>query len=147
MSAENFSHYNQKITVAGQDISGLEISLNDTVMEIIDVHATPLHSSTIESALPVNVLSADELRLKQASTLGETLKNEVGVHSSYYGPVSSSPIIRGLDGPRVLISQNGLDVGMLLVLAEIMLFQAKRALRHKLKCFVAQRLCFMAVAQ
>ncbi len=111
VSAENFSHYNQKITVAGQDISGLEISLNDTVMEIIDVHATPLHSSTIESALPVNVLSADELRLKQASTLGETLKNEVGVHSSYYGPVSSSPIIRGLDGPRVLISQNGLDVG------------------------------------
>ena len=42
--------------------------------------------------------------------MGETLKNEVGVQSSYYGGVTSSPIIRGLDGPRVLITQNGLDV-------------------------------------
>src|SRR5690606_9207090 len=48
---------------------------------------------------------------RQASTLGETLKHQVGVHSSYYGPVASSPIIRGLEGPRVLIAQNGLDAG------------------------------------
>ncbi|MBL4942369.1 MAG: TonB-dependent receptor, partial [Colwellia sp.] len=41
----------------------------------------------------------------------ETLKNEVGVHASFYGGVASSPIIRGLDGPRVLITQNGLDAG------------------------------------
>ena len=48
---------------------------------------------------------------KQASTLGDTLKNEVGVHSTFYGSVASSPIIRGLDGPRVLVTQNGLDSG------------------------------------
>ncbi len=111
VSAKRFNHFNQKITITEQDLNDLTVQLTPTVMEIIDVHATPLHSSTIESAQPVNVLSADELRMKQASTLGETLKNEVGVHSTYYGPVSSSPIIRGLDGPRVLISQNGLDVG------------------------------------
>lgn len=111
VSADNFIHYDNNYTVTENGIEGLEVVLTNTVMEIIDVHATPLHSSIIESALPVNVITADELRMKQASTLGETLKNEVGVHSSYYGPVSSSPIIRGLDGPRVLISQNGLDVG------------------------------------
>ena len=111
VSADNYSHYNKKIVITEQPITGLNIALNDTVMEIIDVHVTPLHSSRMESALPINVLAEEELRLKQASTLGETLKNEVGVHSSYYGPVSSSPIVRGLDGPRVLISQNGLDVG------------------------------------
>lgn len=111
VSANKFIHYNNNYTVTENDISGLEIVLTHTVMEIIDVHATPLHSSIIESALPLNVIAGDELRMKQASTLGETLKNEVGVHSSYYGPVSSSPIIRGLDGPRVLVSQNGLDVG------------------------------------
>jgi iron complex outermembrane receptor protein len=32
------------------------------------------------------------------------------VHSTYFGPVSSSPVIRGNDGPRVKIVQNGLDV-------------------------------------
>ena len=51
----------------------------------------------------------EKLKQQQASTLGETLKNQVGVHSSFYGGVTSSPIIRGLDGPRVLITQNGMD--------------------------------------
>ncbi|WP_206485126.1 TonB-dependent receptor [Thalassotalea sp. G2M2-11] len=106
-----YSHQNKTITVGQTDIMDLSLTLVSSSIEVIDVHATPLHSSNIESALPVNVIASDELRLKQASTLGETLKNEVGVHSSYYGPVSSSPIIRGLDGPRVLITQNGLDVG------------------------------------
>lgn len=83
----------------------------ENIIEIIKVYATPLQTSTIESALPVNVISSEELRLKQAATLGETLKNELGIHSTYYGPVASSPIIRGLGGPRVLVTQNGLDVG------------------------------------
>jgi len=111
VSGKNFSHVNEYFTVIDQDLNNVTISMRSTVMEVIDIYATPLHSSSIESALPVNVISGDELRLKQASTLGETLKNEVGVHSSYFGPVSSSPIIRGMDGPRVLITQNGLDVG------------------------------------
>ncbi|PKI13093.1 TonB-dependent receptor [Colwellia sp. 12G3] len=111
ISAKNHGHSNHKVIVSEEDIVDLNIVLATSVMEVIDVHATPLHSSSIESALPINVLSADELKMKQAATLGETLKNEVGVHSSYYGPVASTPIIRGLDGPRVLITQNGLDVG------------------------------------
>ncbi len=111
ISAKNYGHMNQKITIDEDDLIGLSVTLPSSVMEVIDVHATPLHGSSIESALPINVLSEDELKIKQAATLGETLKNEVGVHSSYYGPVASTPIIRGLDGPRVLITQNGLDVG------------------------------------
>lgn len=111
VTAKSYSHKNQRLTIGEADLTEFELTLIPSVMEVIDVHATPLHSSNIESALPVNVLAADELRTKHASTLGETLKNEVGVHSSYYGPASSSPIIRGLDGPRVLITQNGLDVG------------------------------------
>lgn len=109
-TAAKFSHDNRVVNTATLGSSSVTIVLNKTVMEVIDVYATPLHSSTIESAVPVNVISGDALKLKHSSTLGETLKNEVGVHSTYYGPVASSPIIRGLDGPRVLITQNGLDV-------------------------------------
>ena len=111
VTANSFSHNNQNVEVLEQDINNINIVLSPTVFDIININATPLHTSSVESALPVNVLSAEDLRMKQASTLGETLKNEVGVHSSYYGPVSSSPIIRGLDGPRVMITQNGLDAG------------------------------------
>lgn len=110
-SAKNFSHNSLIVKVEDQNVSNLSVSLLPSVIEVIDVQGSVLHASAIESALPVNVISGDELKLKQASTLGETLKNEVGVHSSYYGPVASSPIIRGLDGPRVLITQNGLDAG------------------------------------
>ncbi|QOL27209.1 TonB-dependent receptor [Thalassotalea sp. LPB0316] len=111
VSADSYSHVTQKVTVGEQGITDLNVTLSPSVMEVIDVYATPLHGSTIESALPINVLAGDELALKQAATLGETLKHEVGIHSTYFGPNSSSPIIRGLDGPRVLITQNGLDVG------------------------------------
>jgi len=111
VTAQRFSHKNIDVEIQQDDVSNISVQLAPSVMEVIDVHATPLHTSTIESALPVNVIAADELKQKHASTLGETLKNEVGVHSNYYGPTSSSPIIRGLDGPRVMITQNGLDVG------------------------------------
>ncbi|WP_426370480.1 TonB-dependent receptor [Pseudocolwellia sp. HL-MZ7] len=111
IAAKNYSHSSEYVSVKSDNVSDLVFTLNNSVMENIDVYATPLHASSIESALPINVLSSDELRLKQASTLGDTLKGELGIHSSYYGPVSSSPIIRGLDGPRVMITQNGLDVG------------------------------------
>ena len=111
ISAAKYAHKYQDVTVESTDNSGLVITLSSTVMEVLDVYATPLHSSSIESAIPVNVISGEALKLKQASTLGGTLKNEVGIHETYYGSVASSPIVRGLDGPRVMITQNGLDAG------------------------------------
>ncbi|MDB2373813.1 TonB-dependent receptor [Psychrosphaera haliotis] len=103
--------YNHASVDLSEQTSLYNIVLSPALIERIDVTATPLHGSTLESATPITVLSDEELKNKHASTLGETLKGELGVHSSYYGPVSSTPIIRGLDGPRVLIAQNGLDVG------------------------------------
>ncbi|MGX5914565.1 TonB-dependent receptor [Aliidiomarina sp. Khilg15.8] len=80
-------------------------------LERIVVTASPLERTAIESAQPIYVMSGDALRQSQAATLGETLRDLPGVQSSYYSPTSSSPVIRGLDGPRVRILQNGLDVG------------------------------------
>ena len=86
------------------------IVLAASILEQIDVVGIVLHASSIESALPVNVLAGADLRRKQAATLGDSLAGEVGVHSSFYGNIASTPIIRGLSGPRVLITQNSLDV-------------------------------------
>ena len=49
------------------------------------------------------------LELMRAQTIGETLAFDAGVAQSYYGPNANRPIIRGLDGPRVRMLQNGLD--------------------------------------
>ncbi len=106
--APNYTH---KTLHVHEDDGPVELVLSSTTLEIVNVVGLPWHASNMESAQPVNVLGGETLRERQASTLGETLKHEVGVHSSYYGPVASSPIIRGLEGPRVLVTQNGLDAG------------------------------------
>lgn len=108
IEADGYSH--KIIHLHGDHEDSITITLRSSPLQVVDVIGLPLHASKIESAQPVSVLAGDELIKQQASTLGETLKNQVGVQSTYYGGVTSSPIIRGLDGPRVLITQNGLDV-------------------------------------
>lgn len=111
IEADSFSHRNFRLELPAQGLQGVQFALSSTALEIIDIKASPFHASSTESALPVTVLAGDRLKMRQESTLGDTLKHEVGVHSNFYGSVASSPIIRGLDGPRVLITQNGLDAG------------------------------------
>lgn len=79
-------------------------------LEKLVITANPLNRSVLESAAPVSIITGEDLQSRVAPTLGETLKDVPGVHSTYFGPVSSSPIIRGLDGPRIKVLQNGLDV-------------------------------------
>jgi len=72
------------------------------------VTANPLGSALFDLALPVSVLSGERLQLNMQPTLGEIVNTLVGINSSYYGPNASRPVIRGLDGDRVQILQNGL---------------------------------------
>ena len=95
------------------DVSGnqqVDFVLEPASVENIVVTATAMETSVLESVTPVTVIGAEKLKRIQQPTLGETLKQTPGVHSTYFGPVSSSPIIRGNNGPRVKIVQNGLDV-------------------------------------
>lgn len=84
------------------------IQKDETDIERVLITASPLKRTVLESSTPVTILSGEALDQNQAATLGDTLKNVPGVHSSYFGPVASSPIIRGLDGPRIKVVQNGL---------------------------------------
>jgi iron complex outermembrane receptor protein len=82
---------------------------DESDIEKLIITALPLGRSVLQSSTPVSILSGDELEKNQSATLGETLKSMPGVNSTYFGPVASSPIIRGLDGPRVKVVQNGMD--------------------------------------
>jgi iron complex outermembrane receptor protein len=82
---------------------------DESDIEKLIITASPLGRSVLQSSTPVSILSGDELEKNQSATLGETLKSVPGVNSTYFGPVASSPIIRGLDGPRVKVVQNGMD--------------------------------------
>ncbi len=78
-------------------------------MDNIIVTATPLSRTVENLAQPTSVLQGDELAQKQSTSIGETLSQEPGVSSSYFGPISSRPVIRGQFGERVRVLVNGLD--------------------------------------
>jgi iron complex outermembrane receptor protein len=69
------------------------------------VTGNPLGRDT--SADPVTSLSGTELLLRSGITLGETLSQTPGVSNSYFGPNAGRPIIRGLDGDRIRLLNNG----------------------------------------
>lgn len=106
--APGYSH--RLVHIESQTAGPLRIVLKPTVIEQVDVLGLPLHSSVIESSQPLAVLRGEALRKRQAATLGDSLTGQIGVHSNFHGKVASTPVIRGLSGPRVLVTQNGLDV-------------------------------------
>lgn len=77
-------------------------------IEQITVTASPLGKGESELAQPASVLDADELRRKRAASIGDTLAGETGVQSSAFGPAAGRPVIRGLDGARVRVLENGI---------------------------------------
>ncbi|MFY8326830.1 TonB-dependent receptor [Pseudoalteromonas sp. ZZD1] len=108
--ASGYAHLHSDITVSGDENQSITFNLKRSPIEVIDIEATPIHMSAMESASPVSVLSGEQLRRQQAATLGDSLEKLPGVNTNFHGKVASTPIIRGLSGPRVLITQNGLDV-------------------------------------
>jgi len=75
------------------------------------VTANPFGTTVNDQILaPAKVLSGDELRDKSGSSLGETLSQELGVSASAFGAGASRPIIRGLEGARVKMLENGMAV-------------------------------------
>lgn len=80
-------------------------------LQAIVVTATPFAAQEdVQVLAPAKVLAGDELRNKLGNSLGDTLSGELGVSASAFGAGASRPIIRGMEGPRVMILQNGMGV-------------------------------------
>lgn len=74
------------------------------------VSASALASSVQEMTTPAEVLEGEQLVLRRGATLGETLDGLPGVHAASFGAGASRPVIRGLDGGRVKVLSDGVDV-------------------------------------
>jgi iron complex outermembrane receptor protein len=75
------------------------------------VTAGPFRNAESDQILtPAKVLAGDELRDKLGTSIGETLSQELGVSASAFGAGASRPIIRGLEGSRVKMLENGMGV-------------------------------------
>lgn len=80
-------------------------SLNELV-----VTAGPTSRTLFEQTQPVSILTGGDLKLQLSPSLGETLSRLPGVNQTRFVPGASRPVIRGLDGDRIRILQNGTNV-------------------------------------
>ncbi len=69
------------------------------------ITGNPLGRDTLTT--PSSVLSGDALVLRRAGSLGETLDGLPGVAGTGFGPNANRPVVRGLDGDRVRLLDNG----------------------------------------
>ncbi|RZT10626.1 iron complex outermembrane recepter protein [Duganella sp. CF402] len=91
--------------------SSLAFAADPAPLQQVVVTATPFGNTANEQILaPAKVLAGDELRDKAGSSLGETLSQELGVSASAFGAGASRPIIRGMEGARVKMLENGMAV-------------------------------------
>jgi iron complex outermembrane recepter protein len=84
-----------------------------TVREQVTVTATGSEETTFNSIQSVTIIGSLDLAKKNSVSLGEALDNELGISKRSFGPGSSRPVIRGFDGDRVLVLQDGQRIGAL----------------------------------
>ena len=80
----------------------------DVHTDQIIVTASPIGRKTSETIANTSVLSGDDLDLRLESSIGETLRREPGISSTFFGPGASRPVIRGLGGDRISILDSGI---------------------------------------
>lgn len=103
----------QSVNVASGAITqDFQIQLTG-VRETVTVTATGTEQSVSNSIQSVTVLGSVDLAQKNPASLGEALDQELGVSKRSFGPGPSRPVIRGFDGDRVLVLEDGMRVGAL----------------------------------
>jgi len=85
-----------QVAVGPGEVAEAEIHLEvTTVRDELVVTATGSLRRQLDVAQPTSVLADEDLVLRADTTLGETLDEQPGVSSTYFGPGASRPIIRG----------------------------------------------------
>jgi len=83
------------------------------IREQVTVSATGVEQTAFEAFQGVTSLDSTTLLEKPPLSLGDALENQTGIAKRSSGPGSSRPVIRGFDGDRVLIAQDGIRTGSL----------------------------------
>jgi iron complex outermembrane receptor protein len=97
---------------SGETTVDFQIQLS-AVREQITVTATGSEETAFNSIQSVTIIGSLELAKKNPVSLGEALDHELGVAKRSFGPGTSRPVIRGFDGDRVLVLQDGQRIGAL----------------------------------
>ena len=101
-----------EVAVAG-DGEFIEVQLETSPIPLqgIVVTAGITERGAAEALRPASVMAGDELQRRMNGTVAQTLASIPGLAETSMGPATSSPVIRGLSGDRVLMLEDGSRVG------------------------------------
>jgi len=110
---EHFSAARKTVIVTAGQTSTVEFTLSiEAVHENVTVTASASGTATtFESFNAITSLDSVELAKNIGTSLADALATAPGVSKRSFGPGSGRPIIRGFDGDRVLIMQDGIRTG------------------------------------
>lgn len=110
VQADGFLTERTELSVSGTATPvEVRLAVNPHYSEVVSV--SPEARSQFDSYQPTSVLGGQDLAKQLQSTIGATLANEPGVTMRAFGPGPARPVIRGLDGDRVLVLENGTRMG------------------------------------
>jgi iron complex outermembrane receptor protein len=106
-----YSTRRTEVTVASSPITGLAVSVDPELHFAEQVTVTGESRNQFEVYQPTAVLAGQDLQKQLEMSLGTTLESQPGVAARSFGPAPSRPVVRGLDGDRVQILQDGQRMG------------------------------------
>jgi iron complex outermembrane recepter protein len=102
----------QTVTVTAGSTATLDFQIElSAVQEQVTVTTTGAQQTVSSSIQSVEVIGSVELAKKSPVSLGEALDGELGISKRSFGPGTARPVIRGFDGDRVLVLEDGNRVG------------------------------------
>lgn len=109
---DGFSDSAKTVDLNGNTTLDFELQIAG-VREQVTVTATGSDQAVGESFQSVNAVSSNVIAERASTSIGEVLEGESGVAKRSFGAGSSRPVIRGFDGDRVLVAQDGVRSGSL----------------------------------
>ncbi|MDT5268855.1 MAG: iron complex outerrane recepter protein [Acidobacteriota bacterium] len=111
---EGFPDQMQQVRVTAGGSETLDFTMRLVgLKEEVTVTATGSEQSVFDSFQSVNTVDALKLAQESHTSIGEVLDKEPGVAKRNFGPGSARPVVRGFDGDRVLVTQDGASTGSL----------------------------------
>lgn len=108
--AEGYTTKRTDVTV-GTAPATLDLSIDFDLHFAEVLSVSPQARPQFESYQPTSVLAGQDLAKQLESTIGATLSESPGIAVRALGPGPARPVIRGLDGDRVVVLEDGQRMG------------------------------------
>ncbi|MGM0506897.1 MAG: TonB-dependent receptor [Bacteroidota bacterium] len=104
-------YQSREVTLPETGTKSIRLELTPEVLQGEEVIITRSPVGSTVRTQPAEAYNREQLQRRAAPSLGEMLQGSAGVSSRSFGSAPSRPVVRGMDGDRLLVIQNGERMG------------------------------------